>query len=125
MCDRSHLSKPPSKREEGPILKRRVSRLVRPLQHIEGEHVQNFTADIEAMLAEPEFFDERDIKRLRYLLRNGVVPDDNAPGGYAVALSGRNWGGFVGIRRRFLDAKREKFFETLRNRARNFAFPDY
>ncbi|ANY77003.1 hypothetical protein BB934_01200 [Microvirga ossetica] len=125
MLDESQVSKPRRMNDEGPMLRRECTRMVRPSLHVEGDHASNYVADIEDMISQPEFLEEKDVKRLAYLARKGPVPDDSEPSGFALILTGKKWGSFVGTRRRFLQARRDQFLQTLRNRTPNISKPDY
>jgi hypothetical protein len=101
--------------------------MVSPSLHDDDEdHAANYVADIEAMLNQPEFLqDEKEIRRLKYLLRVGLAVDEAEPGGMAILLTGKKWGAFVGIRRSFLNARRAHLFEKIRSRIPNLSRPDY
>jgi hypothetical protein len=113
------------KREEGPRLKRMCTRMVQPTLHDDDDHAANYVGDIEAMLNQPDFLNEKDIRSLNYLLRVGLVVDEEEPGGMAILLTGKKWGAFVGIRRSFLNARREHLFAKIRSRIPNLSRPDY
>jgi hypothetical protein len=99
--------------------------MVDPSLHVDGDNVGNYVGDIEGMLSRPDLLEEKDVKRLEYLLRKGFVADATEPSGFALILSGKKWGAFVGIRRRFLQTRRDRFLENLRNRTLNLSKPDY
>lgn len=97
---------------------REVSRLVDRREHVDGDNVANFMGDLADMLADGEYYDlsPRDIRLLAHLYRAGVRPCDLL-GRSIVALSSRQWGGFVGIRRKYLHARRDPSKLTAHLRA--------
>lgn len=120
MCDRSHLSE----RAGGLPQRRSVTRMVDYRPYVEGEDAENYVSDIEAMLAHPEFLEERDPKKLAFLLHKGIAVD--GAGNPFVFLTGKDWGRFVGIRKRFLANRRERLLQDLRSRSnptRTFPLP--
>jgi len=103
------------KRDNGPTIKRQVTRLIQRHLHVEGRNVENFEADVSAMLADADLLVEQDRNFLRYAIRHCICPDETEPSGYAVVMNGRQYGAFVGIRRRYLEARRKRLFESLRS----------
>jgi hypothetical protein len=93
--------------------------------YVEGEDAENFVSDIEAMLERPELLEERDPEKLASLLHKGIAED--GAGNPFVFLSGRDWGRFVGIRKRYLANRRERLLEDLRSRSKptKFSSPDF
>jgi hypothetical protein len=92
--------------------------------YVEGEDAENFVSDIESMLARPELLEENDSEKLTFLLHKGIAVD--GAGNPFVFLTGKQWGRFVGIRKRFLDSRRSRLLEDLRSRSkttRTFPLP--
>ena len=87
---------------------REVSRLIDRRVHVISDSVANFMGDLADMLTDGEFYNlnPHDIRLLSHLYRAGVRTTDTS-GGPVVLLSGRQWGGFVGIRRKYLEARRQ------------------
>ncbi|WP_162820523.1 hypothetical protein [Microvirga calopogonii] len=102
-----------------------MTRMVDYRHYVEGEDAENFVADIESMLARPDLLEERDPEKLTSLLHKGIAED--GAGNPFVFLSGKDWGRFVGIRKRFLANRRERLLEDLRSRSKStkFIFPDF
>lgn len=100
---------PKVKREYAPEFMeiREVSRLVDRRDQDEGDSVANFMGDLTDMLADGEHFElnPRELRLLAHLYRAGVRYSDVLER-RVVALSGRQWGGCVGIRRKYLQARR-------------------
>jgi len=99
-----------------PYFDRKITRLVRPWLHIQGHHGANLRGDIEEMLQEAEgLLDERETNFLNHVLKCCLRLDDSQPDGLRVSMNNKQYSRLVGIRRRFIEAKRQRLWDGLVN----------
>jgi hypothetical protein len=84
--------------------------------HRHGYHAENFLGDCEDLLSWPIGLEERDERFLRWALKHCVLADPEAPGGQSVWMSNKQFGHFVGARRRHLAARDELDRQSLSER---------
>jgi hypothetical protein len=97
-----------------PYFTRKITRLVRPWLHVQGHHGSNLKGDLEEMLAE-SILDERDTRILTHMLKCCVRIDETQPDGLTVSMSGKQFSRFIGIRRKFIEERRNRLYDGLKN----------
>jgi hypothetical protein len=91
---------------------RKITRLVRPWLHVQGHHGSNLRGDVEEMLQEAEgILEERDIRILTHIAKCCVRLDDTQPDGLIVSMNQKQYSRFIGIRRRFIEEKRNRLWD--------------
>jgi hypothetical protein len=97
-----------------PYFDRKITRLVRPWLHVEGSHGSNLRGDLEEMLEEG-ILDERDTRILSHILKCCIRLDDSQPDGLRVSMNHKQYSRLIGIRRRFIEEKRDRLWDGLKN----------
>lgn len=97
-----------------PYFDRKITRLVRPWLHVEGHNGSNLKGDIEEMLQEG-ILNERDTDVLTHILKCCVRIDASQPDGLRVSMNNRQFSRLVGIRRDFIEEKRNRLYDGMKN----------
>jgi hypothetical protein len=99
-----------------PYFDRKITRLVRPWLHVQGHNGSNLRGDLEEMLQEAEgILEERDIRTLSHILKCCIRLDDTQPDGLRVSMNNKQFSRFVGIRRHFIEMKKDRLWDQFKN----------
>lgn len=93
---------------------RKITRLVRPWLHIEGHSGSNCRGDIDEMLQEG-ILSDRDVRILTHIRKCCIRLSEAQPDGLVVSMSHKQYASFIGIRRRFIEEKRDRLYDSLKN----------